>query len=108
MDDQPTPTHCPYCSLQCGIALRVAPDRVHLTPQEYFPTNRGGLCSKGWTAAELLDHPDRLTAPLVRDRRDAPLKPATWDDALNRVAQAIAARSNDTGETAWAASAVVA
>lgn len=89
MDRPPTPTHCPYCSLQCGIALRVAPDRVHLTPQEDFPTNRGGLCSKGWTAADLLDHPERLTVPLVRDRRDAPLKAATWDDALNRVAQAI-------------------
>ena len=89
MDDRPTPTHCPYCSLQCGIALQVAPDRIHLTPQEDFPTNRGGLCSKGWTAAELLEHPERLTAPLGRDRRDAPLKPATWDDALNRVAQAI-------------------
>ena len=25
-----------------------------------FPTNRGGLCQKGWTAAELLDSPDRL------------------------------------------------
>jgi assimilatory nitrate reductase catalytic subunit len=81
------PTHCPYCSLQCGIAMRVAPDRLHLAPQEYFPTNRGRLCSKGWTAAELLDHPQRLTALLVRDRRDAPLEPSTWDDALNRVVQ---------------------
>ena len=31
-----------------------------------FPTNRGGLCAKGWTAADLLDHPDRLLTPLVR------------------------------------------
>ncbi|MGH7750325.1 MAG: hypothetical protein ACREQ5_36970, partial [Candidatus Dormibacteria bacterium] len=54
-------THCPYCSLQCGINLTVAAGRrVVLEPQEDFPTNRGGLCSKGWTAAELLDHPDRL------------------------------------------------
>ncbi|MGH8940678.1 MAG: molybdopterin oxidoreductase family protein, partial [Actinomycetes bacterium] len=89
MDGPPTLTHCPYCSLQCGIALQVAPDRVHLAPQEDFPSNRGGLCSKGWNAAELLDHPERLTEPLVRDRRDAPLKPTTWDDALDRVAQAI-------------------
>jgi assimilatory nitrate reductase catalytic subunit len=82
-------THCPYCSLQCGITLRVAPDRVHLGPQEDFPTNRGGLCSKGWNAAELLDYPQRLTEPLVRDRRDAPLRPATWDDALDRVTRAV-------------------
>ncbi len=33
--------------------------------------------------------PGAATTPLVRDRRDAPPKPTTWDDALNRVAQAI-------------------
>ncbi|MGH3787918.1 MAG: molybdopterin oxidoreductase family protein [Pseudonocardiaceae bacterium] len=93
MDGHPTRTHCPYCSLQCGITLRAplkdTARRVHLEAQEDFPTNQGGLCSKGWTAAGLLDHPDRLDQPLVRDRRDAPLEPTTWDDALDRVAQAI-------------------
>jgi assimilatory nitrate reductase catalytic subunit len=54
-----------------------------------FPTNRGGLCQKGWTAAELLVHPDRLHTPLMRDRRDAPLRPATWEEALERTASAI-------------------
>ncbi len=97
MDGRPTLTHCPYCSLQCGISLRVAPDRVHLAPQEDFPTNRGGLCSKGWNAAELLDHPERLTEPLVRDRRDAPLEPTTWDDALDRVTQAISRSQQNYG-----------
>jgi assimilatory nitrate reductase catalytic subunit len=60
-----------------------------LVPQEDFPTNRGGLCSKGWTAADLLDSPERLLTPLVRDARDQPLRPATWDEALDRVAAAI-------------------
>ncbi|HEY8473887.1 MAG TPA: molybdopterin oxidoreductase family protein [Natronosporangium sp.] len=45
----------------------------------------GGLCQKGWTAAALLDHPERLTTPLLRDHRDAPLRPATWDEALHRI-----------------------
>ena len=30
VDGRPTLTHYPYCSLQCGITLRVAPDRVDL------------------------------------------------------------------------------
>jgi len=89
VDARPTRTHCPYCSLQCGITLTLAGSRVRLEAQDEFPTNRGGLCSKGWTAAELLDHPDRLVQPLVRDRRDAPLRSTSWDDALDRVAQAI-------------------
>ncbi|SPL96378.1 Assimilatory nitrate reductase large subunit [[Actinomadura] parvosata subsp. kistnae] len=57
-----------------------------------FPTNRGGLCVKGWTAAKLLDHPERLRTPLVRavpgDRR-SPLRPAGWDEALDRVVSAV-------------------
>jgi assimilatory nitrate reductase catalytic subunit len=50
-----------------------------------FPTNRGGLCQKGWTAAELLSPGQRLTTPLMRERRDAPLVPVGWDAALDRV-----------------------
>src|SRR5262249_33537989 len=51
-----------------------------------FPTNRGGLCQKGWTAAHLLAPGERLTAPLMRKHRDGPLLPVDWDTALDRVA----------------------
>ncbi|GAC1404826.1 MAG: molybdopterin oxidoreductase family protein [Mycobacterium sp.] len=83
-----TKTHCPYCSLQCGITLDATAGPVILAPQVDFPTNLGGLCAKGWTAAELLGHPQRLTAPLVRDSRTQPLRPTDWDDALDRIAAA--------------------
>ncbi len=83
-------THCPYCSLQCGITLTPQPDgSLELIGRADFPVNRGGLCIKGATATELLDHPERLTTPLVRDSRDAPFRPASWDDALDRIAAAI-------------------
>src|ERR1700739_2013456 len=82
-------THCPYCSLQCGITLDVSPEGVLLTAQESFPTNRGGLCAKGWSAADLLTHRQRLTRPLIRDSRDVPLRPATWDEALDRIVTTI-------------------
>ncbi len=54
-----------------------------------FPTNRGGLCQKGWTSAELLNNPERLLNPLVRDARSEALRPATWDEALDRILLAI-------------------
>lgn len=63
-------------------------DPVTLAPQDDFPTNRGGLCAKGWTAAELLGHPERLTRPLVRDSRTSALRPAAWDEALERIVDA--------------------
>lgn len=49
----------------------------------------GGLCRKGWTAGELLRSPQRLTSPLVRDRKAGPLRETTWDEALDRIAAGI-------------------
>ncbi len=72
-------THCPYCALQCGMMLRELDDgRVEVGARD-FPTNPGGLCQKGWTAAELLDHPERLTTPLISGQ------PASWDEAYSLI-----------------------
>jgi assimilatory nitrate reductase catalytic subunit len=99
----PTRTHCPYCSLQCGIEV-VAGDRpATLQPQQDFPTNRGGLCSKGWNAASLLDHPQRLLTPLVRSvpgDRSSEFRAATWDEALDLVATKITALQEAHGRDA--------
>ncbi|OBG20598.1 molybdopterin oxidoreductase family protein [Mycobacterium sp. 852002-51057_SCH5723018] len=100
MASVPTKTHCPYCSLQCGITLDVSGGTVALSPRGDFPTNRGGLCAKGWTAAELLGHPERLTRPLVRDERGSPLRPATWNEALERVVAAFQKAQQDHGRDA--------
>jgi assimilatory nitrate reductase catalytic subunit len=80
-----TETHCPYCALQCGMTLGHDGGAWAVSARD-FPTNKGGLCRKGWTAAALLDSPDRLTTPLVRDGKGTPLRPASFDEALGRVA----------------------
>jgi len=80
-------THCPYCALQCGMQISGPREQAAVTGNETFPVNKGGLCVKGWNAAELLDHPERLLHPLVRDSGGT-LVPASWDEALTRVAQA--------------------
>src|SRR5215831_18788518 len=51
-----------------------------------FPTNRGDLCRKGWTAAELLHAPDRLTTPWLRRGGDRELEPASWAEAIDFIA----------------------
>ena len=82
-----TATHCPYCALQCGITLTPERRGLRLEPSD-FPVNQGGLCAKGWTAAELLEHPDRLLTPLVRKTpgdRSSPLREAGWDEALDLI-----------------------
>ena len=50
-----------------------------------FPVNEGALCRKGWTAAGLRGHRERLTTPLVRDRTTGELRTASWDEALDLV-----------------------
>jgi assimilatory nitrate reductase catalytic subunit len=50
-----------------------------------FPTSNGGLCQKGWTAAELLDDPERLRTPRIRDSRVSQFREASWDEALDRI-----------------------
>jgi assimilatory nitrate reductase catalytic subunit len=81
-----TETHCPYCSLQCGMRLESSRSELAVAPWPEFPTNAGGLCRKGWTAPALLRHRERLTSPLVRDRTTGELTAVTWDEALDRVA----------------------
>ena len=95
-----TRTHCPYCSLQCGIVLTAGGRPATLRPQDDFPTNRGGLCSKGWNAATLLDHPQRLMQPLVRTvpgDRSSPLRPTDWGTALDLIADGIVATQEKYG-----------
>jgi assimilatory nitrate reductase catalytic subunit len=94
-----TATHCPYCALQCGMTITADRGVVTITPRD-FPTNRGGLCQKGWTSADLLMSPGRLSTPLVRDSRGEPLRPASWDEALDRVATAITALQAESGADA--------
>jgi assimilatory nitrate reductase catalytic subunit len=81
-------THCPYCAFQCGIALDGPAEGPALRGDVDFPVNGGQLCVKGWNAAELLCHPDRLLRPLVRNARGV-LAPSAWDDAIDLVASRI-------------------
>jgi assimilatory nitrate reductase catalytic subunit len=94
-------THCPYCALQCAQSLTAAPDGGVTVEGRAFPTNRGGLCQKGWTSAEVLGTPDRLTAPLVRSAAGV-LEPTTWEAALDLVADRLATISAEDGPNAVA------
>ncbi|PKT73558.1 nitrite reductase [Streptomyces populi] len=94
-----TPTHCPYCALQCGMNLTPAPGGgVEVAERADFPVNRGALCGKGRTAPALLSSRVRLTSPLVRT--GGVLVPAGWDEALSRVAEGLARTRADHGPDA--------
>src|SRR5262245_13080920 len=87
--DRYVPTHCCYCGVQCGMYLKVAGGKVvGVEPRYDFPLNHGMLCPKGTTAWQTVNHPDRLTAPLLRKGgKGGPLVRASWDEALDVVAR---------------------
>ena len=105
-------THCPYCALQCAMTLTspaaltpaVQPGSDPVSEQAAsdapvalplltvagrdFPTNRGGLCRKGWTSASLLNHTGRVTEPLLKGA-DGVHRPVSWDEALGLIVSAV-------------------
>ncbi|MCX4849697.1 molybdopterin oxidoreductase family protein [Streptomyces sp. NBC_00893] len=99
-----TDTHCPYCSLQCGMRLRASQDggEAQVLERPDFPVNRGALCGKGRSATAVLRSGARLTAPLVREKRGGELREASWGEALDRVASGLAAAGRRHGRDAVA------
>src|SRR5512133_158795 len=76
----------------CGMRVEVEDGRLLAVggdPEN--PDSRGFLCVRGQASREILGNPERLLHPLVRDRRDAPLRRASWDEALDRIAGAMRA-----------------
>jgi assimilatory nitrate reductase catalytic subunit len=100
MQNSATPTHCPYCALQCGMNLTPTPEgSVEVTERADFPVNRGALCGKGRTAPAVLSSRVRLTSPLVRGG-DGELVPASWEEALERIAGALSSVRSSYGADA--------
>ena len=99
-DERWVPTHCSFCGVQCGMYLRVAGGEVIGVEPRMDTPNRGKLCPKGVAAYQQIEHPDRLTHPLVRD--GGHLRRATWDEALDRVVAGIRRIQHESGRDALA------
>jgi formate dehydrogenase major subunit len=83
--DTTTTTTCGYCGVGCRLDVHASDGRVvSITPALDGPANRGHACLKGRFAHGFASSPDRVTTPLVR--LDGELRPATWDEALDRIA----------------------
>lgn len=77
------PTHCAFCGVQCAMYLRVKDSQVIGVEPRDFPHNRGSLCPKGVVAYQQVNHPDRLTYPMIR--RNGQLERASWDEAFDYI-----------------------
>ena len=80
-------TTCPHCAVGCQFDLLVKDGRVVDTRAADGPSNKGLLCVKGRSGSfDFVHSGRRLTAPLIRDRATNEFREASWDEALDLVA----------------------
>lgn len=79
-------TICAYCGVGCGLYLGVKGDQiVSVRADRESPSNQGSLCVKGRYGFNFVNHPDRLTRPLIK--KDGEFEEASWEEALELIAR---------------------
>jgi assimilatory nitrate reductase catalytic subunit len=71
-------------------SLRGVTTQLRIAANPDFPVNRGQMCIKGFTSGALLDHPERIRQPLLR-QPSGRLVPVSWSSALDFVAERLLA-----------------
>lgn len=98
-----TATVCEMCHWYCGAFAKVVDGRVvKLDGNPNHPNSRGRLCARGTAGIGLLYDPDRVKTPLIRAgaRGDGKYRKASWDEALNYVAEKMEAIKKEYGPEA--------
>lgn len=87
---------CSYCGVGCGLILETRDGRiVSAWGDPDSPVNGGAACVKGAFGYEFVNHPDRLTSPLIREGDG--FRAATWAEALDLVAERMAGIRREHG-----------
>lgn len=94
--DKQVESVCPYCGVGCQLTYNVKDNRILFVEGRDGPANHQRLCVKGRYGFDYVQHPQRLTVPLVR-RDGVPkhgdfvmdpdhvmdvFREATWEEAL--------------------------
>ena len=91
-------TVCSYCSNGCELLVHGYNGRlVQVQSEQGKGLNQGNLCVRGRFGQGYVNASDRLLQPLMRDAAGE-LRPATWDEALARIASEAQATRGQGGE----------
>ncbi len=88
--DGVVPTMCEMCVWRCGVLAKVSDGRVvKLEGNPEHPHSKGKLCARGQAGLMNTYDPDRVLTPLIRvgNRGEGKFRKASWDEALDIVAQ---------------------
>jgi formate dehydrogenase alpha subunit len=96
-----TKSICPYCGVGCELTYWTRDNKiVKATSSWEGPANHGSTCVKGRFGWDYVNHPDRLKTPLIK--KDGKFVEATWDEALDLVADKLAGIKKQHGGDAIA------
>ncbi len=101
--DKTVDSVCPYCGVGCLLRYHIKDNRILYVNGRNGPANQGRLCVKGRFGFDYVNHPHRLSKPLIR-REGVPktlegdwdpadtsklFREATWEEALDKAAQGL-------------------
>jgi len=101
--DKTVDSVCPYCGVGCQLTYNVKDNRILFVQGKDGPANSSRLCVKGRYGFDYVQHPHRLTTPLIRragaaKHKDFTVDPekwqevfreATWEEALDFAAKGL-------------------
>jgi formate dehydrogenase major subunit len=82
--DQKVDSVCPFCGVGCLLTYNIKDNKIVSVEGRDGPANHNRLCVKGRFGFDYIQHPQRLTRPLIR-KPDVPKDPALIQE-LNRKA----------------------
>ena len=87
---------CSHCAVGCGFLGKVKNGVfVGIEPWKDHPINRGSLCSKGASIAEIVNCERRLKYPM--EKKAGKWSRISWDEAMDKVATKMAEIRKDYG-----------
>ena len=94
-------TTCGYCGVGCQINFEVKDNIVVEAHPALVKPNVGLLCVKGKFGYPYVNHPDRLTHPLIKE--NGVFRKASWDEALTLITEKLSTTMKEYGNEGIAA-----
>ncbi len=86
-----TTSICPYCAVGCGVIVHTSKKGdgrvINIEGDPDHVINRGSLCSKGASLAQLTENTQRVTEPMYRAPYAKEWKKVSWNWALTEIAK---------------------
>lgn len=88
-------TTCTYCGVGCGLYLGVRGGKIiSARGDPEHPLSHGNLCVKGRYGFNFINHPERLTKPLIK--KDDHFLEVEWDEAMEFAARKLSEYKGDS------------